>query len=103
MNIGRVGVMSFGNYSPYYKDIKDNRFVYNGLSANKDYKLDAIYSMLDVIRDEQKEQAKIITKNQVVLRNMLSDMARDNGRYHDDLYYANNIYEKSNHRINTIA
>ena len=106
MNINSVNAVSFGDYlhsGPYYKSIRNNEFVYNSLSSNPDYRQNAIYSMLEVIRDEQREQAKIITKNQVVLRNMLSDMARDNGKYHDDEFYANDIYEKSNHRINTIA
>ena len=101
MNVTRVNMTSFGTAYEGLRQgtFRDNAY-YNGSDS---YRLNVLYDMLKVVRDEQKEQAEIIVQNQVVLRNMLSDMARDNGKYHDDEFYANDVYEISKHRINTIA
>jgi hypothetical protein len=76
MNVNRVGMTSFGNL-PYYNEIKSGNFTYNSLSPNVDYKLDAVYSMLAVVRDEQREQAKMLANNQTVLRDLMCDTTID--------------------------
>ena len=103
MNVNRVGLTSFGR-APYYTDIKRKTFEYNCKSPDSDYKLNAIYSMLEVIRDEQREQAKILADNQTVLRNLACDIARDFANA--GTYYATAskyTYSRGDYHLNTTA
>ena len=75
MNINRVNAVSFGEFlhsGPYYDSIRKGEFAYNSLSSNPDYRQNAIYSMLEVIRDEQREQTKVIAQNQQKLMDILT-------------------------------
>ena len=102
MNVNRVGMTSFGN-SPYYNEIQSGNFTYNSFS-NEGYKLDAIYSMLEVIRDEQKGQAKMLANNQTVLRDLMCDTTIDMANWNSHYDTVNKYtYERGNYSINTIA
>ena len=103
MNICRVGMTSFGN-SPYYESIKRGDFTYNSGSGDLNYKADAIYSMLDVVRDEQYEQARMIMQNQLELLKKLHHHHYDTCRYAGDNKKCKNFMstEGAKYRIQTL-
>ena len=103
MNVGRVGKTSFGR-SDFYDDIKRGSYCYAPNNMSDAYKFGALYAMLEVIRDEQREQAKMLADNQTVLRNLACDIARDFANA--GTYYATAskyTYSRGDYHLNTTA
>ncbi len=103
MNVGRVGMTSFGR-GEYYDDIKRGSYCYAPNNMSDAYKFGALYAMLEVIRDEQREQAKMLANNQTVLRDLMCDTTIDMANWNSHYDTVNKYtYERGNYSINTIA